>query len=368
MLSRNQGFDLARALALFGMVIVNFKLVMGAEQGQAHWLYLTSLLEGRAAALFVILAGIGIALISAKAQQNGSLSQRRQVQTDIFTRGVLLLGIGLAYITIWPADILHFYGCYFMLAALVCFVPDRRLLQLAIALMLLFPLMLLLVDYDRHWDWTTLTYHNMWSLDGLWRRILFNGFHPVIPWLAFLLFGLWLGRRSWYKPATQRVLLLLGVSLWLIAEGLSWLGSQLLASVISDPVELAEASILVSTDMIPPMPLYMLSASGSALVVICLCQYVANSAPRLCSPLIKTGQMALSLYVAHVILGMGTLEALGMLGNQTIEMALLAAGVFSLFAIVLSVICLSLFERGPLEWLFRLLLRSLSKANTKNPA
>lgn len=368
MQSRNQGFDLARAFALFGMVIVNFKLVTGATTGDAQWLYLSSLLEGRAAALFVVLAGIGLAFISAKARHNDSVTIRRQVQKEIFTRGLLLLIIGLAYLPVWPADILHFYGCYFMLTALVCFTPDRRLLKLTIALVLLFPLMLLLLDYDRHWDWTTLTYHNMWSWDGLWRRILFNGFHPVIPWLAFLLFGLWLGRRAWYKPATQKVLLLLGISLWGAAEGLSWLGSLLLNSVIADPQALTEASILVSTDMIPPLPLYMLSASGSALVVICLCQHLASWAPRLCAPLVKTGQMALSLYVAHIIIGMGTLEALGMLGNQSIEIALLAAGIFCLFAVLFSFICLRLFERGPLEWLFRRMLHSLSKAHTKNPA
>ncbi len=24
---------------------------------------------------------------------------------------------------------------------------------------------------------------------------LYNGWHPVLPWAAFLLFGMWLGRR-----------------------------------------------------------------------------------------------------------------------------------------------------------------------------
>ena len=59
------GYDLARALAIFGMVIVNFKIVMGAEQNGPEWLVgLVGLLDGRAAATFVVLAGAGISLLS----------------------------------------------------------------------------------------------------------------------------------------------------------------------------------------------------------------------------------------------------------------------------------------------------------------
>lgn len=35
---RNTGFDLARALAIFGMVIVHFKIAMGANTGSLFWL------------------------------------------------------------------------------------------------------------------------------------------------------------------------------------------------------------------------------------------------------------------------------------------------------------------------------------------
>jgi uncharacterized membrane protein YeiB len=59
------GYDLARALAIFGMVVVNFKIVMGAEQNGPPWLtQLVGLLEGRAAATFVVLAGVGLSLLS----------------------------------------------------------------------------------------------------------------------------------------------------------------------------------------------------------------------------------------------------------------------------------------------------------------
>ena len=61
------GYDLARALAVFGMVVVNFKIVKGAEDNGPAWLVsLVGLLSGRAAATFVVLAGIGISLLTQK--------------------------------------------------------------------------------------------------------------------------------------------------------------------------------------------------------------------------------------------------------------------------------------------------------------
>ena len=49
------------------MVVVNFKIVMGAGDRGPDWLVsLVGLLEGRAAATFVVLAGAGLSLLSGK--------------------------------------------------------------------------------------------------------------------------------------------------------------------------------------------------------------------------------------------------------------------------------------------------------------
>ncbi len=61
---RLDGLDFSRFLAFFGMVLVNFKVVAGAtNEGAFPWLAtFHQSLEGRAAALFVLLAGVGIGL------------------------------------------------------------------------------------------------------------------------------------------------------------------------------------------------------------------------------------------------------------------------------------------------------------------
>lgn len=66
---RNQqriaGFDVARSLAIFGMIVVHFMLVMTDGVPAEKWSdSLMHLLDGRPAATFVILAGIGVTLMS----------------------------------------------------------------------------------------------------------------------------------------------------------------------------------------------------------------------------------------------------------------------------------------------------------------
>ena len=90
-LSRNTriiGYDVARAIAILGMVLVNFKIVMWDGETGPYWLaWLVSLLEGRAAAIFVILAGVGLSLLSQRArlakdtQKNHGVNVPENLQT-----------------------------------------------------------------------------------------------------------------------------------------------------------------------------------------------------------------------------------------------------------------------------------------------
>lgn len=354
MTQRIEGLDVARALALFGMVVVNFRLVTGADHGRQWLLSLASVFEGRASALFVVLAGVGISLMTAHARRHAEVDVVRQQRRGVVRRGLLLFVVGSAYTAIWPADILHYYGLYFIFAALVLVWSDRALLWLAAAVMLAFPLLLLVFDYEAGWDWSSLTYQDSWLPLGMIRRLFFNGFHPVLPWLAFLLWGMWLGRRDLTDARIRRRLLIGAVIVWAVVEssfwGLSvWVREQFAATPGSD------LAVLTSTDMMPPLPQYVLSAAASATAVLLLCIAVAVRKPGAMwvTALSATGRLSLTLYVAHVIVGMGTLEALGRLGGQSIEFSWLAAVVFCCSAVVVGVFWLRWFRTGPLEWCFR---------------
>jgi uncharacterized membrane protein YeiB len=62
-------------------------------------------------------------------------------------------------------------------------------------------------------------------------------------------------------------------------------------------------------------------------------------------------------YVAHVIIGMGVLEALGLLENQPLSFAVGSAIIFCVVAVLFSVLWMKRFNRGPLEWVMRQVTR-----------
>jgi uncharacterized membrane protein YeiB len=352
---RVSGFDLARALAIFGMVIVNFKLAMNANTGNQLLMSFVHLFEGRASALFVILAGVGITFMTNKVRVSSDSISISKGRLSLIKRGLLLVFIGLLYTPIWEADILHFYGFYFLIASVVFMFNDRTLLLVSTMIMLAFPSLMLFFNYEQNWNWVSLTYENFWSLDGMVRHIVFNGFHPVFPWAAFLIFGMWLGRQNLSQKATRKRLLLSSVITLIVIESLFYIIRLTIGDGTALEMTNGEVKFLFSTSIIPPLPQYIISAGSSAVIVLIGCLYFSDKFPEsnIHKWLCQTGKLSLTLYVAHVILGMGILESMGLLVNQTINFSLFSALIFCICGIIFSVIWFKYFKTGPLEWLFR---------------
>ena len=353
--SRIPGYDLARAPAVMGMVLVNFKIVMGAEKAGPSWLvWLGGCLDGRAAATFVVLAGVGLSLSSQRARIANDLSRIAQNRKMLFKRALFLLVVGLLYTPIWPADILHFYGIYIALGALFLTASNRWLWGLSLTFMGISVLLVLMLDYEAEWDWETLTYSGFWTPWGMIRHLFFNGFHPVFPWTAFLFVGMWLGRRNVLDPAVRRKIFLSATAIAVLTESVSWL----LVHYFSTRLHAIDAETVIAlfgTKPMPPMPFYMLAGGSTAVVIITLSVALIDRFPegRWYTPLLATGQLALTLYVAHVIFGMGILQELGLLENQTLPFALGSALIFCACAVLFSYLWKKRFNRGPLEWIMR---------------
>ncbi len=355
MQNRIIGYDLARALAIFGMVMVNFKIVMGAEASGPQWLArLVGLLDGRAAATFVVLAGVGLSLLVRKSRLAGDAHRLRQDRRTLLKRALFLFVLGLLYTPIWPADILHFYGVYIAVAAFLLAAPGKRLVLLAGGLVAVFVLLLLVFDYEKGWDWQSLSYAGLWSPAGFFRHLFFNGFHPVVPWLAFMLVGMLLGRQDMRDPQVRRRVFTWGMAVALLAE----ITSRILLRTFAAGTTDAEREIFTAvfgTGPMPPMPLYMLAGAGTACAVI-----AASIALGLryghCGwlrPFVATGQLALTMYVGHVVFGMGTLEAMGRLENQNLVFAVGASFLFCAAGVTFAHLWRQRFRRGPLEALMR---------------
>lgn len=349
------GFDLARAFAILGMVLVNFKIVVaGPQAAKDVWQWTVGLLEGRAAATFVILAGVGISLMARRSLQNQDEAGLKKIRVNLSKRAFLLLVIGLAYTPIWPADILHFYGVYIFLASFLITGSSRKLILATALAPLVFLVLLFTLDYETAWNWETLAYADMWTFNGMIRHLFFNGFHPVFPWVSFVFWGMWLGRQPLQNSSTRLKIGAISLGIGILVQGCSSLATYFASNSLQGE-ELEAAVALLGTAPMPPMPWYLLAAGGFATAFICLCIEFTQRFPKMwgLKGMVLTGQLALTHYVAHVLVGMGCLEALGFLENGNARIAVIASLVFFASAYLFSVVWRRFFSRGPLEWVLR---------------
>lgn len=346
------GLDLARCLAIFGMVYVNFEVVLAAGEREPRWLgVLAACTEGRAAATFVVLAGIGLVLLD-----------RRAV---IARRALFLLLLGFAWQLVWPGDILHYYAFYLAVGALSLRLRAGGLWCLAALSIAAFGVLFGCLDYGAGWHWETLSYPEFWTPAGQLHNLLFNGWHPLFPWLAFLFAGMALGRWGLWEVRNRRTALALSAVIFLAAHFLSQALAALpderpLEERIGEWYRAPEAFWSVSS--LPPGPLYMLSAGASAVFVIALCLEACArpSFERRTRQLSRAGRYALSFYIAHVlflyfgvIVVTSVLDVGGSGPGEPLEWAAGGTAVFCAFAVAFAAAWGSVFRRGPLEWLMR---------------
>lgn len=349
------GIDVARAIAIIGMIIVNFKVVLSHSENSLLSSIL-SVLDGKAAATFVVLAGVGIALMSNSAIQNNNKEKLQKAKKGIFKRAVFLFLIGLTYLSIWPADILHFYGIYMLGTLILISASPKTIFLSAIALILLYPLSMTLFPYDQNWNFTTLKYSNFWTIKGFLNNLFYNGFHPVLPWIAFMWIGLWFGKKDLHDTQFVKRALWISLIIFVFTQSLSYGLLTILSE--GNPIAKEELLPVFGTSPMPPLPLYMISGCSIAIAIISGCILLAKEKNHsiFIKVLTHTGQLALTFYVAHVIIGMGLIEMIQperISQKGSLLFSFLYSIVFSIGCIIFAYLWRQKFSRGPLEILMR---------------
>lgn len=345
--------DYARAWAIFGMIMVNYKLAMQADQGGAAWLHKAAgLFEGRASALFVLLAGFGVSLMTMKARSSLDQELVRQSRNSLYRRAAFLFLSGLLLMaTGWNADILHYYAVFMLTAGLLITVRDKTLIRLFVILLIGSQAGLVWFDYSKGWDNGFHRYEDFWTLSGFARNLFFNGFHPASPWLCFFLLGLWLGRKPWFKGDRRLKLLLYSLSGAVLLELISYAFIRWSAPILDSDT----AHYLFMTKPMPPTLLYVLSAACTGIAFLVCCFYATEklAASRWTKWLIHTGQLSLTHYIGHVWLGLGLLEMAGRLENGSLSFAVLYGCGYFIAAVVFSALWRRWLPRGPIELVMR---------------
>jgi uncharacterized membrane protein len=375
---RLHGIDAARGLALLGMMATHLLPTFESNADLTPtWIGLT--FSGRAAALFAVLAGVGLALSTGKHKplDGSDLSAARR---GVALRALVIAAVGLTLggLEVGVAIILVHYAVLFLCVLPFLGMRLKPLLSWAAGWILASPVLAYLL---RPWLLAAapplrLGHNPSWEDLSTPTRLLadlfFTGYYPVFQWLSYLLVGLVVGRLMLNKRLVPWVLLIVGTIVAILAKALgttameNWGGRAALEKLLDSPGYPLHNVLQVNLTGIPQegswwwlasaaphsaTPLDLLHTSAVAAAVIGaflllgrLAEWVALD---LLLPLRGAGAMTLTLYSVHVWVVSGFyLKPLPAGWTEDAMYFAQAAG-----AVIVGMVFVLLKWRGPLEWL-----------------
>ena len=357
--TRIAGYDFARSLAVFGLVVVTFSAgVEKSDYGQGYFIQglLHSFMQGGAVATFLVLGGVGISLLTQRVRATNDAHGIANNRKRLIRRAASLLVIGICCNLIWHASFLCFYSTCIVIGALLLTVSNRWLWSLAfICVVISVVFIFLIYGYFNYFEviqnWETFWDSNPWTVKGMTFRLYFRGFHTILSWTVFLLIGMWLGRQEVHYPRVRRDMLFGGIVVALVSVCALWM-------VAFDVPQLPDSfypTSIFGWDMgniwILVMSLRSFVMCGTATAIIGGSLMLTEKYPstKWTKPFIASGQLALTLYVAHLIIGGGVQKLLEAL-DKTLPFAIGSAVIFCICAVVFSHFWRKRYDRGPLEW------------------
>ncbi|TQJ57260.1 putative membrane protein YeiB [Streptomyces sp. SLBN-115] len=356
------GLDLARGLAVFGMYAVH----VGPAPGQDGVIgFLMEPAQGRSSALFAVLAGFAVALITGRRTPKTGLAGRQAV-AKVVIRAVILMALGTALtLTGTPVvPILAFYGLFFLLVLPLYRLGTKPLALIAVGWALVGPQLL----YALKPVVGGRVFLSYGQADGP-VSLFFTGGYPALTWVPFVIAGMAVARCDLAAKAVRIRLALTGVALAVTAYGGSWLAVRLVPGAAEAVRKAEEGAGMSSMSSVSPdsigifgdtpagmlasaphseATLSIVGATGVAILVITACLAAMDALPRLrrpAGPVIAVGTMSLTAYVYHIV-------AIWLLDTETLTVQPLYILLgFITSVTVLATVWSRFFRRGPLEWL-----------------
>ncbi len=348
--TRLQGIDLARGLAIFAMIIIDFRAFFCVKETSPVWLFHgLEYMDRRAAVVLVMLAGVGMTLLV----KNAGIYHSRKV---FFKRAVFLILSGGLLTQIWSADILHYYGVFIFIGIIFGQMPGKRLLAAAAVFWL--------TGFVRFLDLIAQGLENIdpESFAGMVSDLFFTGYYPVFPWACLYLFGMWLGRQHLDKLSFLFKLLVSGLVMMVICGAAAdFMPGAMARAALSCGSSRDQAALiymvwaeLTGMDLTLPSPFSIVSGLGTGLFVISLSLiWAASFGQRIASYFIFAGKSTLTLYVLHV-LWINFAEHVPQIREDYAVLPVVAGAIlfFGLYQAVIR-LWLKSHSNAPLEWAMR---------------
>ena len=355
---RLPGLDVTRTVALVGVVIMNYHGFLnrgddGLDRSISERIFhpFTGPLSTRFAATFVIVAGMGVTLMTNRSRLGGDSDAIRADRWKLARRGLLLYAGGLLLEWIWPGTILFFYGALFMASALLFTLRTRWIVGVgaasaaAAAAIAWFRFEHVATGHNVSWLDPQVT-----SPRNLLLRTFVGHTHPLFPWLAFMCVGIVIGRALPLSAHSRQRLV--GVGLLMLA------GSYLLsdaASRLARHQQSASWQFLLRTNPYDRGLLYTIGTIGSSVVVFCVVSWLADrfASSPVTITLQHAGQMTLTLYVAHALVFNAVVHWWGWVSPSGLGGALIFSLAFWIGAITVGSLWHRTLGTGPLERVYR---------------
>jgi uncharacterized membrane protein YeiB len=324
---RLAGVDAARGLALIGLIAVHVLPEENDATGDPTWN--TVLFAGDSAALFALLAGVGLTLSTGQAQPH----QGRQLAADrvgVAVRAGLIACVGLliGYVLSEdaPADgILLYYGMFFLLAIPFLSLGPKPLFVAAGVFAVSAPLLILgLQEFLPDPASSNPTFEHLLSEPtAVLAQLLLTGTYPALAYLTYILAGMGIGRLDLQAMNVQARLAAIGAGLAIAAQFTSWVllyavggFQQLVASspgldeeavmdaLIFEPAvddRLNSPWWLAVTTPHMNSPLSIAWSLGVGMTVLGVFLLASRRIQGWLRPLAAMGAMTLTLYSAHLV-------------------------------------------------------------------
>ena len=361
---RLAGPDVTRAIALIGVVVMNYHGYLNGVDDGVRRSYAERVfdpyegpLSTRFAATFVLVAGMGVTMLTNRSRLRGDRAAIRDDRWRLARRGLLLFTFGLLIEWVWNGTILFFYGAYFMVSSLLFTLRARWLIVIgAVAALAAAGIAWFRIERALDGDPTDWLDPRITSPRNLLLRTFVGYTHPLLPWLAFLCAGIILGRVLPRMGVLRRKLLALGLGMFAGSYLINFVGLRLATDNFKSTDDSAYRwRGLLSTGPFDRGLLYTIGTLGSSIVAYCAISWVAERFPdAVLTQLFRhAGQMTLTLYLLHALTFNAMVNWWGFVRPTGLDTALIFSLVFWVFAIAFGAWWHRFFGLGPLERIYR---------------
>ncbi|MFC7432804.1 MULTISPECIES: heparan-alpha-glucosaminide N-acetyltransferase domain-containing protein [unclassified Agrococcus] len=346
---RIAGLDLARGLAVLGMVAVHTGVIAPELRAlePATW---SELAWGNASATFAVLAGVAVAIVAGRTRIPDGVPLL-QARMRILVRAALLFVVGGIVVALGTELVVILEAYALLLAMSLPFLRLRwwHLAAIGSGWIALMPTVRLLLEEG--------------IVAAQLQRsavveLAVTGFYPALTWFGYALVGMAVGRAP--------------IERWRVRLGI--LGAGAVAIAIANLLPLAYAPSLdvlrsgqrgevglAVAGMLDPeghtgSSLDLLGSTGVALVVIALCLLAQRWARFVLLPVAAIGSMSLTAYVAHAV----AFLLVDGLSSDPWSWVRLSVGLA-----IGCTIWRALLPRGPLEWALSAASRAASDVSIR---